>query len=191
MKRAALGIGFLLALGACFRLGSDEIGGGDIVHASSPPVRPPEPSEDGGASDGSTDGNLGACFSDPPVDRATWTGLYDDFFGPTGKASCGKNECHSKDGDDGEIATKAGGKPGFVCRPDKNDCYARMVGAGLALTSIPAGGSGEDTILHGSLRHARSDCKSRGNMPFDKTYTFTAADMKRVRLWLEAGAKND
>lgn len=186
MKRAALGIGFLLALGACFRLGSDDIGGGEIVHTSTPPVRPVEASDAGEDGDGAL-----ACFSDPPVDRATWTGLYDDFFGPAGKASCGKSGCHSKDGDDGETATKAAGKPGFVCRPDKNDCYARMVGAGLAITSVPAGATGESAILHVSLRHTRSDCKARGNMPLDKSYTFTAADMKRVRLWLEAGAKND
>ncbi|MBL8607987.1 MAG: hypothetical protein JNL38_11730 [Myxococcales bacterium] len=120
-----------------------------------------------------------------PVSRATFTDLHADFFGPTGRATCGRSGCHSKKGDDGEIASG-----GFVCAPDKDACYTTMVGATLKITEIPSGKGATDTILYRALRHEEGG-KLVGNMPFNKSYVFTADDMRRVEAWLAAGAKND
>ncbi len=119
------------------------------------------------------------------MSRATFTDLHADFFGPTGRATCGRSGCHSKKGDDGEIASG-----GFVCAPDKDACYTTMVGATLKITEIPSGKGATDTILYRALRHEEGG-KLVGNMPFNKSYVFTADDMRRVEAWLAAGAKND
>ncbi len=137
---------------------------------------------------------LSSCSSDAPapaptptpVTRATFADLYADFFGPTGRATCAKSNCHSQKGDLGEVSSG-----GYVCAPDKDSCYTNLVSATLKPTSIPQGKTATDSLLYKTLRHEETGGKLVGSMPFDKSYIFTADDMRRIQAWLEAGAKND
>jgi hypothetical protein len=165
MRRAAVLLG-VLVVGACTaRLGKDSISGGD-------------PSFDAGPQPAFDSGSNGVTFS----------ALYNDFFGPNGRASCAAGgTCHGAKGQDGEIASG-----GYICAPDQTACHDTMVSATLKLTEIPAGKKGSDAILYNSLRHKNELGQTLGNMPFSpKDFLFTADDMKRIQTWLENGAKND
>lgn len=117
---------------------------------------------------------------------ATFTDLYRDLFGPTGKASCaGDGLCHG-------APEKAGakGSSGFVCS-DATTCWTTLTTGGSALVTASDASSPTTSALYLTLRHRRDDGSIVGNMPKRPLYVFSSASMDRVTTWIRNGAKND
>ncbi|HEY3815644.1 MAG TPA: hypothetical protein VGL81_00655 [Polyangiaceae bacterium] len=148
----------------------------------------------------------------------TWTGLYDDYFGPSGVASCtAQSSCHG-------TATQAGAQTsGFVCGATKDECWA---GVTMGVNPVDAGGVfcpivciGADAGGAGCPQNTSFACptdptqqalytdihKTSGggldNMPCGgnlvtcpisgSTYTFTADDLARISTWIQQGAQDN
>jgi hypothetical protein len=114
-------------------------------------------------------------------DGSTFTDLYTDFFGPTGRASCSASSiCHVPGGEGASVS-------GYMCSPDQGSCWTSMTSS-----IVPEGGSSspDDTILYGALRKAPPTAGS-GPMPLDSTFEFCPGDLARIKAWIAAGAKND
>jgi hypothetical protein len=132
----------------------------------------------------------GTCTVPKPLGTATtWTALYADYFGGTGRAACsGDGQCHG-------AATQAGVSPsgGYVCPPDDKDgCYTSLTSQTAAL--ISPGLSFQNDALYQYLRKPTSLAGTTlNNMPKTPTevYTFSAKDLDRIAAWVAAGAKND
>lgn len=123
-----------------------------------------------------------ACEDKGTAGPSTWSSLYADYFGPTGKASCaGDGQCHGGADQPGAKAT------GYVCAPNASACYetvtkSRIVVAGD--TTTPP----EQSLLHVVLRK----CDGTGIMPKrPASVVFSPSDMERIHNWLRKGAPND
>ncbi len=152
-----------IALGACSDAPSNVVGGGALFDAA-PPVAPPTGCATGGGS--------------------TWADLYRDCFGP-GHADCsGAAGCHASAGDTGTSFS------GFLCGPTKDECYAGMVGKD---SLVPMGGSKtpETTRLYSALRKAPPAASPPRAMPNNSGFEFDADALRRLRTWIQNGAKND
>ncbi len=157
------------------------------------------PANDGGAASTSSTSSSGDVEEDAgPVDRyeeredqgtgVTFSDLYRDFLGPTGKASCAGSDglCHG-----GPEKAGALGSSGFVCGADKDACYAAMTGKASLVTSQDATEPTKST-LYLVVRHRRPDGSLVGNMPKRPvTYVFSTASMERIATWIKNGANND
>jgi hypothetical protein len=112
-------------------------------------------------------------------DGSTFSDLYRDFFGPTGRASCSANTiCHVPGG------TGAQTSGGYMCVPDQASCWSSMTS-----TIVPDGGSAspEQTTLYKVLRKAPPTPGS-GPMPRNSSFAFCPADLKRITDWIASGA---
>jgi hypothetical protein len=123
-----------------------------------------------------------------PDAAATWTALYDDYFGPSATlSSCGGGAggtgCH------GSTASQGYSVSHFLCPMTgdaKTACWKGMTSSGdggANLIERPFNDGGLGTIL------CQNYCL--GIMPLDCNYYFTPADMQRIQNWVSAGAKND
>jgi hypothetical protein len=117
----------------------------------------------------------------PSASGCTWTALYRDFFGPSGKASCaGTGTCH---GD-----TKQAGYQGslYLCPNDQTGCYNGITSAQSGL--LTPGKSFNATGLYVTLR--KSD--GSGLMPKQPSSVFfTPDELSRIGAWYSAGTPND
>lgn len=116
----------------------------------------------------------------------TWVDLYQDYFGPSGGANCGKNPgaCH------GSVSDKGAAASNFVCPPTRDDCYTGMT-KGIRSTSpsnVASGVAPQNTILIQILRNADG---SGGSMPKSPVCSFDTNDFQRITDWIKAGAPND
>lgn len=112
-------------------------------------------------------------------DGSTFSDLYRDFFGPTGRASCGAQSiCHVEGG------TGAQTSGGYVCTPDQQACWSSMT-----KTIVPSGGTAtpEQTTLYRALRKAPPTPGS-GPMPRSSPFAFCPDDLKRIADWISTGA---
>jgi hypothetical protein len=112
-------------------------------------------------------------------DGSTFSDLYRDFFGPTGRASCSAQSiCHVRGG------TGAQTSGGYVCVPDQASCWSSMTS-----TIVPHGGSAspEQTTLYKALRKAPPTPGS-GPMPRNSSFAFCPDDLKRIADWISTGA---
>jgi hypothetical protein len=119
--------------------------------------------------------------ADDRGDGSTFTDLYTDFFGPTGRASCGASSiCHVPGGEGASVS-------GYTCSTDQASCWTSMTSS-----IVPEGGSShpDDTTLYGILRKA-PPAPGSGPMPLDSTFAFCPGDLARIEAWIAAGAKND
>jgi hypothetical protein len=135
-------------------------------------------------------GTNGTCITPPALHTVnTWTALYADYFGGTGRAACsGDGNCHGSASQPGAIASN-----GYVCPPDDSDgCYTTITSSGAAL--IQSGLSFQDDALYLYLRKPDSlEGTTLNNMPLAPTelYVFTPADLDRISAWIDAGAPNN
>ena len=114
-----------------------------------------------------------------PLGPPTWTGIYNDYFGPTGRASCGGSSCHLA-GQGGDIASK------FIC-PDQAGCYTSLTGVSQLVLPTDAPAPGKSKLMR-NLRQVGN----AGKMPSGgSTFVFDAADIARISAWIAAGAQND
>ena len=112
-------------------------------------------------------------------DGSTFSDLYRDFFGPTGRASCSAQSiCHVPGG------TGAQTSGGYLCVPDRASCWSSMT-----RTIVPGGGSAspEQTTLYKALRKAPPTPGS-GPMPRNSSFAFCPDDLKRIADWISSGA---
>lgn len=159
-------VGTLLSAAAAAAVACDASGdvrGGDPLFDAAPPaVTPPE--EDAG-----------------PIVNPTWAGLYADYFGPTGKASCsGDGACH------GDASHNGAKLSAFVCGADKDACFASITGESTLVRpgADPSSPSGLELILRKEA--------GGGRMPLrPASVTFSRNDIARIRAWIRNGAKND
>jgi hypothetical protein len=149
----------------------------------------------------------------------TWTGLYTDYFGPSGQASCtAQSSCH---GD----ATQSGAQTsGFVCGSTKEECWQGITqgippppaGQGvfcpIVCISGDAGGMGcpqntsfacpSDptqqslyTDIHKASGGGLNNMPCGGNLvecpASGATYTFTSDDLARISTWIQQGAQDN
>ncbi len=159
--RLGFAVSLAAALAACF--GDGEVKGGDATADVSK-------TETGTSDGGPTDG---ACNA---PDAATWTQLYTDYFGPTGKGQCGKaSGCHLDSTGGGQI---------WICGSTKESCYQ-----GMKNNVIPCNAAG--SRMPEILRKA-NDPFAPGKMPADPaSVTYDDQDIAKISGWINAGAKND
>ena len=118
---------------------------------------------------------------------STFTDLYRDFFGPTGKASCsGDGLCHGA-----STAAGAKGSGGFVCGSDATACWTSMTSGRSALVTTADAADPTKSALYLTIRHRRTDGSLAGSMPKRPLYVFSTASMQRIAAWVQAGAPND
>jgi hypothetical protein len=149
------------------------------------------PTEEGGTSrfdaapETVADDGGSVCTEDTDAGSSdTWTSLYQDYFGPTGKASCaGTGVCH---GDTSQAGYQGSG---YVCPPTAAQCYAGITATAAGLVTPGPPVSDPTTAgLYGVLRK----CAGGGSMPKEPaTVFFTAGDMARIGAWIQAGAPDD
>jgi hypothetical protein len=125
---------------------------------------------------------------------ATWTALYNDYFGPTGQANCSSlsTSCHTASDQTG------GGTSGFVCAGSKDACWQSMtMGTGCdsavkPCPIVPSGGT-QDPTTTGLYKNLRP----MGLMPLSgvtartKGYVFAPMDLARISQWIKEGAQDN
>ena len=116
-----------------------------------------------------------------PLGPATWTGIYADYFGPTGTAACAGAGCHTSVDQPGYIVSN------FIC-PDKDTCYTSLVGKSKMVLPTDYVNPTKSKLMR-NLRQAGN----AGKMPSGSGagFTFSTADAARIASWIAGGAKND
>jgi hypothetical protein len=159
---ALLSISLLWPCGCAYASG--EVAGGDPLFDAAPP-----PVSDGGI-----------------AGAATWTALYNDYFGPS---------CHTASDQTG------GGTSGFVCAGSKDACWQSMTmgtGCDFAVKPcpiVPSGGTHDPTTTGLYKNLHKTD--GTGSMPqFGATmrmkgYVFTPTDLARIAQWIKEGAQDN
>jgi hypothetical protein len=165
---------WLVALGAssaaaCTSASDDTSGGDPKFDAEAPP--PPNDCEPTAA----------------PGAPATWSGLFSDYFGPKGQASCSSEagNCHG-------AATDPGAKfsGGYVCAANKDECRDTMMTSGLV--RVPEDGADPSKSgLVQELRRKTASGKVEGLMPKRPACVFQPAAIERIQTWIKNGAPND
>jgi hypothetical protein len=128
----------------------------------------------------------GVCTTIPQLGTGhTWSELYADYFGGTGRATCaGNGSCHGTTSGAGFASSQ------YVCPPDDKDaCYKSMLSASAGL--ITSGQTLENDFLYQAIR--KEAAVGLNNMPLEpvQIYTFTPTDLARISAWVAAGAPND
>ena len=165
---------------------------GALSCSSSDP--PPAAADAGAPVDAAAEAALDAATCPPlgPVTGATtWTSLYADFFGPTGKASCaGDGACHGG-------PTQEGTKAAFYLCDSKDGCYKSMRSkTGVSTTDSNLVRDADvaapkKAALFGILRVTKEDCTVSGFMPKRPPYRLTREEVARIEAWIPAGANDD
>lgn len=159
-----------------------------------PPPPPPADASTPPPPDASVEASQDAAVCPPvgaPSGPSTWTSLYADFFGPTGKASCaGDGFCHGG-------PTQEGAKSAFYVCDSKDGCFASMrskTGVNERDSNLVKDGDVADpkkAALFGVIRLTREDCTQSGFMPKRSPFRFSREDVLRIQAWIAAGANND
>jgi hypothetical protein len=157
--------------GACTNAASTEEGGGlrfdPTVSAS----------EDGGDACGSADFDAN--------EGTNWTSLYNDFFGPSGVASCAGTvgQCH------GEASGLGAQASNYVCAGGVTGCYQGITNSAAGLVTV---GDTTDSPLTSTLYLTLRKACGGGTMPKQPAnFFFSAADMQRIADWIGAGAPDN
>ena len=114
-----------------------------------------------------------------PLGPATWTGIYADYFGPTGSAACAGAGCHTSVDQPGYVVSK------FIC-PDKDACYTSLTGTSKMVLPTDAANPAKSKLMR-NLRQVGN----AGKMPSASAFVFSTADAARIGAWIAGGAKND
>ena len=157
----------LSPLAGCTNTPETEQGGDPRFDASPPPT----PATDAGCGDPNADAGNGHA----------WSNLYRDYFGPTGVASCAGTAgmCH---GDANSLGAKASN---YVCAGGVSGCYS-------GITALVTVGDTEDDPTNSALYAVLRKACAGGTMPKEPaSFSFSAADMKRITDWIGAGSPNN
>jgi hypothetical protein len=157
---------------------------------------------------GSGNGGSGSGSSGAVAPPATWTYLYDTYFGQItsddggtsyGLAACGLAiSCHQLATDPGAINTPPKPSSGFVCGTTANECYQGMLNATPPLVSASDGGTADPTMAplyqalwNGSTPGNCGEGVCKNNMPFTLAYQFSPSDLALIAKWIQNGAPNN
>jgi hypothetical protein len=124
----------------------------------------------------------GSDAGDEPWLRAsaTWTSLYDVYFGPAGVGSCSTaSGCHLSADQAGSISSN------FTCA-DKDACYLSLTGSSHLVSSADASDPASAQLFL-KLRQNTGT----GRMPSMSTFVFQPQDIEVMKTWIGKGAKND
>jgi hypothetical protein len=147
--------------------------GGDRQFQGSPTVSPPLEPADGGDQAGGH----------------TWTDLYRDYFGTSGRANCaGASSCHASQSETGYAQSS------FLCPlADSKACHDGMTSQVAHLLTKADGtvvSSFNDTYLYSVLRKRSGG--GLGNMPqAPVSVVFQDADLARIGSWFTDGAPDN
>jgi hypothetical protein len=124
----------------------------------------------------------------------TFTDLYNDYFGPMGRAKCsGNGACHGSSSQPGAVASG-----GYIC-PDtggdagtngtiKAQCRASMISSGIITPGMPF----DQSYMHNVIRKATKTAGDENNMPRTPfTYTFSDTSVARINAWVMGGAPDN
>ncbi len=131
------------------------------------------------ASDAAADVAVDVAADVSPLGPATWTGIYADYFGPTGTAGCAGATCHTSTDQSGYVVSK------FIC-PDKDACYTSLTGTSKMILPTDAANPAKSKLMR-NLRQVGN----AGKMPSGSGFVFSASDAARIGAWIAGGAKND
>jgi hypothetical protein len=109
-------------------------------------------------------------------------GLYRDFFGPGVPSSCSRESyCHGTPAGRGAITSG-----GYVC-PDEAGGGAAACKSSMLSHLVIVGqiADPDDSALVQILRRREGDC-TVGRMPYDSDFTFTPAELDRIRGWIRS-----
>lgn len=164
------------ALSSCAEAGG-EIRGGELTDAGLLATNPPAFTPDTGA----------PAAYECVGSGTTWTAIYNDIFGPTGRpGSCSfRSNCHgSADG----AGAKAGS--GIECF-DQKGCRQSFFDKGI-ITPGDFAAPEKSALFLSLLRVHKSDGSTVGFMPqVPADYVFPEACVQRIQTWLRDGAKDD
>jgi hypothetical protein len=162
----------------------------------------------GGCADATGSVQGGEALTSEEGGTPTWTGLYTDYFGPSGQASCtAQAGCHGTASASGAMIS------GFVCGSTKESCWAGMtqgigVDAGGVFCPIVCVGScngqacptdpTQQTLwqdIHKAQASGLNNMPCGGNLvecpASGSTYTFTSSDLARIQTWIQQGAQDN
>jgi len=164
------------ALAACAEAGG-EVHGGELTDAGAGATDPPAFTPDAGASQSAE------CVGS----GTTWTALYNDIFGPTGRpGSCSfQSNCHgTPDGAGAKVGS------GIQCF-DQKGCRQSLFDKGL-ITPADFAAPEKSALFVGLLRIRKADGTIVGFMPeMPADYVFPDACVERIQTWIRDGAKDD
>ncbi len=152
----------------------------------------------GSAASGSSGGGTGSSGSAQPA--ATWTYLYNAYFGNSATGGCGSSKiiCHQSPTDSGATVgpVNDAGQPvppsGFVCGTTAAACYE-----GMTKTATPPLVSASDAanptmaLLYRALYTGGNAGSASDNMPETQLYYFHPSDLALIAQWIQDGAKNN
>ena len=166
-----VGLSFLRLLVACSNAGGS-VKGGDVTFDAAVPPGP-------------------ACSIEAGVDGAdaapSWNGLYADYFGPTGAASCAREpgNCHGHTADDGF------GGSGFVCGAEGGveGCRQSLFGNSRLIQPIDPMEPEKSGLILVLRRHKPDGGPVVGQMPKRPvSCIFEQNAIDRITAWIDAGA---
>jgi hypothetical protein len=122
-------------------------------------------------------------FDDGSGSGATWSDLYADFFGPSGRAGCAGpgNACHGSEDAEGSV------RSGFVCA-DEAGCVESMLGRSNLVRSTDTE-KPEAAFLINVLRRKNTEGKIVGTQPKLPLLVFHEKSIERIKQWIADGAQ--
>jgi hypothetical protein len=113
----------------------------------------------------------------------TWSDLYGDLFGSSGRASCAGTgtACHASPTSKGSVPTK------FVCA-DETECRESMRGAANMVKDTDVA-KPENSLLVAILRKRESDGSVQGTQPKSPLFVFHPDSIDRIKAWIASGAE--
>lgn len=135
-----------------------------------------------GPDGGSNDSDPSYVFDDGSGSGTTWSALYADLFGPSGRASCAGSgsACHASESSEGAA------RSAFVCA-DEASCLESMKGES-SLISASSSAQPENAFLVGVLRKKKADGSIVGTQPMSPLFVFHSKSIERIKTWIGAGA---
>ncbi len=165
-----------VTLASCAEAGG-ELRGGELTDAGQAATNPPAFTPDTGAADPGPD-----CVSM----GTTWTAIYTELFGPTGRpGSCTyRGNCHGP----GEVGTKTAS--GLKCF-DQQGCRQSLFDTGV-LEPKDSAAPENSRLFVGLLRIRKPDGSTVGFMPqIPADYVLPQTCVERVQTWIRNGAQDD
>jgi hypothetical protein len=137
----------------------------------------------------------------------TWSSLYNDYFGPTGRpGSCSLAlNCHGPDPKTKADKGSGYNAPAGIHCDDPKTCWCSISGddpSGAPLADCPKDGhrnlarpkdqkNPSQAPFFSVVRHCKEDGTSVGIMPFQPIASFSNYAFARMKLWVARGSPND
>jgi hypothetical protein len=150
------------------------------------PTTSPRPSGSSSTSSGSSSGGTeepAYILDDGSGTGTTFSALYADLFGPSGRASCAGtgSACHASEDAAGAIAK-------FVCATE-DGCKTSMLGESRLVRADSDPAQPGSALLVKALRRKDADGEVIGRQPKSPLFVFHDRSLERIKAWIADGAK--